>query len=116
MAGGAGGGGGWWWGEGTGAGWGESACSQAQEGGGPTHQTMPVLRGQNGREMVEMKQSMRPHVDGEGLGLEGSVVSSNVPGSNVPEKKQGRGAAHGCLGLSAAGWARLRLFDCLLMQ
>lgn len=35
---------------------GGSACSQAQEGRGPTHQTMPVLKGQNGRELVGMRQ------------------------------------------------------------
>lgn len=41
------------------------ACSQAQEGGGPTHQTRPVLRGQNGRVLGEMKQSMRHHGGGQ---------------------------------------------------
>lgn len=61
VTGGAGAGG--WWGE-----VGESARSQAQEGGGPTHQTMPVLKGQNGRELEEMTQRMRHHVDGEGAG------------------------------------------------
>lgn len=56
---------------------GESACSQAQEGGGPTHQTMPVLKGQNGRELEGMTQRMRHHVDGEGAG-EGWGKSSSL--------------------------------------
>lgn len=78
-----------------------SACGQAREGGEPTHQTMPVLRGQNGRDLVEMKQRMRHRVDGGGQGRigTGGVRLEFQPRSAIPEKNRGEG-----LHTAAWGW------------
>lgn len=54
-------------------------CSQAQEGRGPMHHTMPVLRGQKkkGRQLARVKQMLRHHDD---MGGEGRSGLTPLPG------------------------------------
>ncbi len=66
----------------AGGGGGESACRQAQEGGGPTRQTMPVLKGAKwkrvGGNETEDETPCQWGGCTRGLGLEGSATSSGL--------------------------------------